>query len=280
MNELFTSLGIAHLKPLLSALMLPPVPFLLLILVGARLILPRRGLGWTLLMAGLLGTWLSLCSGTGRFLETYALRVPKALPTERIEALAKEFKAARKPGSKAGNTVPGTAIVVLGGGREAYAPEWGTSNLQSASLERLRYGVYLARQTGLPLAFSGGVGWAQEDGLSEAAIAQDIATRDYQWPLTWVEENSRDTQENAIYTVRLLKAQGVRHLIIVTHGYHMRRALRNFEQVAAGEMTLEAAPMGLVKRVHSPTLDWVPTKDGYLKTQSACRELLGLMLGA
>ena len=280
MNEIFVSLGIAHLKPMLSAVMLPPVPFLLLILAGARLILPRRGLGWTLLMAGLLGTWLSLCSGTGRFLESYALKVPKALSSDRLEALTLANPAPRKAPSRANPSTPDTAIVVLGGGREAYAPEWGTSNLQSASLERLRYGVYLSRQTGLPLAYSGGGGWAQEDGLSEAAIAQDIATRDYQWPLTWVEENSRDTQENAIYTIRLLKAQGVKHLIIVTHGYHMRRALRNFEQVAAGEMTLEAAPMGLVKRVHSPTLDWVPTKDGYLKTQSACRELLGLMVGA
>lgn len=31
-------------KPVLAALALPPVPFLLLVLVGARLILPRRGL--------------------------------------------------------------------------------------------------------------------------------------------------------------------------------------------------------------------------------------------
>jgi hypothetical protein len=53
---------------------------------------------------------------------------------------------------------PRTAIVVLGGGRRLLAPEYGVATLTPRSIERLRYGVWLARETGLPLAFSGGVG--------------------------------------------------------------------------------------------------------------------------
>jgi hypothetical protein len=43
----------------------------------------------------------------------------------------------------------------------SYAPEYGVGNLAAPSLERLRYGLWLSRSTGVPVAFSGGVGWAQ-----------------------------------------------------------------------------------------------------------------------
>ena len=36
-------------------MILPPVPFLLLVLVGARSMARRRGLGWTLLLMGVAG---------------------------------------------------------------------------------------------------------------------------------------------------------------------------------------------------------------------------------
>jgi hypothetical protein len=49
-NGLFVMLGIETWKPLLTALLLPPVPFLLLLLLGARLLLPSRGLGWLVIL--------------------------------------------------------------------------------------------------------------------------------------------------------------------------------------------------------------------------------------
>ena len=49
-NNLFILLGIESWKPLLTALLLPPVPLLLLVLVGTRLVLPRRGLGWLVIL--------------------------------------------------------------------------------------------------------------------------------------------------------------------------------------------------------------------------------------
>ena len=50
MNELLALLGIESWKPILTTLLLPPVPLLLLTLIGARLVLPRRGLGWFLIL--------------------------------------------------------------------------------------------------------------------------------------------------------------------------------------------------------------------------------------
>ena len=108
----------------------------------------------------------------------------------------------------AGTTPSKVAIVVLGGGREAMAPEYGVSHLKDMSLQRLHYGVWLSRQTGAPLMFSGGVGYGDSVGSSEAEAAARIAERDYGKPLTWSEGESRDTRENAARSIAMLKTAG------------------------------------------------------------------------
>ena len=97
------------------------------------------------------------------------------------------------------------AIVVLGAGVEPFAPEYGVSSLLYPSLERLRYGLWLARETGAPVAFSGGVGLGQPDAAAEAKVAAKIAAEEFNRPLRWQEEDSRDTRENATRTLALLK---------------------------------------------------------------------------
>jgi uncharacterized SAM-binding protein YcdF (DUF218 family) len=47
-----------------------------------------------------------------------------------------------------------------------------------------------------------------------------------------LENQSRTTQENARYTIRLLREQKVKRVIIVTSWYHSRRALASFEHYA------------------------------------------------
>ncbi|MFG5408565.1 ElyC/SanA/YdcF family protein [Piscinibacter sakaiensis] len=138
--------------------------------------------------------------------------------------------APRRPAARSTAAPPRTAIVVLGGGRERLAPEYGQAMLGADSLQRLHYGVWLARATGLPLAFSGGRGWAQLDGEAEADLAARIAAQDYGLPLRWRENQSRDTRENARLTVALLRAEGVERILLVTHGWHMARA--RFRQAA------------------------------------------------
>jgi uncharacterized SAM-binding protein YcdF (DUF218 family) len=46
------------------------------------------------------------------------------------------------------------------------------------------------------------------------------------------EEKSRNTHENAEFTIAMLRAQHLKSAIIVTSWYHSRRALRCFEHVA------------------------------------------------
>jgi uncharacterized SAM-binding protein YcdF (DUF218 family) len=272
MNSLFATLGIDAWKPFLTALMLPPVPFLLMALVGARLILPRRGLGWLVVLLAVVGLWFSACSGTGQFLETFLLKEPMAMSRDRIAELKTQQRGDGKVGS--------TAIVILGAGKESYAPEYGVSNLSAGSLERLRFGLWLSRETGLPVAFSGGTGWAQTDGAAEADIANRIASQEFGRNVRWVETQSRDTRTNASGAVNMLKTAGIKHLVLVTHGWHMPRALAAFEEAAQGTLTIEAAPMGLAQRVDRPELDWLPSAHGHARVHHALREAAAKLLGA
>ena len=268
MNSLFIALGIESWKPAITALILPPVPFLLTMLIGARLILPRRGIGWLLIILSVAAMWFSACTGTAQALSQFVLHPPPPLSSDRI----KELKA-QAPRSA-------TAIVVLGGGLEPYAPEYGVSNLAFYSLERLRFGVWLGRETGLPVAFSGGVGWGQPDAMPEARIAAQIAGIEFGRPLRWIDENSRDTRENAGRTIAILRPAGIRHIVLVTHGWHMPRAVRAFQEAAGSDITIEPAPMGLARNLETPALRWIPSAKGNTDVRNILRELLGRLVGS
>lgn len=269
-------IGIAQWKAAIGPLLLPPVPLLVLMLVGAGWMArapaaraPRRplGLGLIVLSAALL--WLSACQGSGRWLTHWLLDVPPALSAQRRAELKVQH---------AQDTH--TAIVVLGGGFEPLAPEYGAGNLAPRSMERLRYGIWLARQTGLPLGFSGGTGWAQVDVTSEAEQASRIAAEQLGLQLRWTEEHSRDTRENAVYSIALLRRDGIRHVIVVTHGWHMPRALRAFRDAAGSDITVEAAPMGLGEPGETKLLQWLPGPDGYLRVHQVLREWVGRVAGS
>lgn len=266
MNEIFLTLGIESWKPYLSVLLLPPVPLLVLVLLGARLMFRRRLLAWLLVLLGVLGIWLSCTTGTAYVLQTWLLKPPPPL----MEAQITELKKA-----------PRTAIVVLGGGRRLRAPEYGMSTLHERTAERLRYGVWLSRETSLPLAFTGGVGHGTEPGTSEAEIAARVAEREFSRPLRWAEGESRDTRENALKTVPMLQAQGIEQVILVTHSYHMPRAMKNFRQAdPTGKMRLVAAPMRAPPGVRLRAFDWLPTSEGAENVRMVLHELSGLMFGA
>lgn len=270
MNQFLALLGIESWKPVAAALLLPPVPLLVLVLIGARLMLPRRGLGWFVIAFAVVLLWLSACFGAAQAVTMVALPPPPALSFERIKELRAAVQA-REP----------IAIVVLGGGMEPYAPEYGVSNLRPLSTERLRYAMWLAHETGAPVAFSGGVGHgAAADATPEAEVASRIATTEFGRSLRWVESSSRDTRENALRTMALLKPSGITHILLVTHGWHMPRAVRAFAEAAPDGVRIEAAPMGLARRGEAPALTWIPSTEGYTQMRHVLHEIAGLAAGS
>lgn len=256
------------LKPIVSALILPPVPFVLLMLTAVRLAFAtrRRTAALLALMAGA-GLWLSCCTGTAVWLQA-VVRQPPPLAAPALADLQQPARHAR------------TAIVVLGGGLDLDAPEYGQPILTRQATMRLLYGLWLARQTGLPVGFSGGVGWAQHSLVSEAEVAARLAKEHWHQTIRWQETRSRDTRENARWMVRLLQPDGIREVVLVTHAYHMNRAVRAFREAAGETLQIVPAPMGFVSPQERPIMNWLPTTQGYTAVYDLLHEVVGWWAGA
>lgn len=216
------------LKKLISLLILPPLSPVLLVILGLLLLrrAPRlgRGLAWAGALIGLL-------------LITPPLVRQLTLPLEAFDPPTAPALAQAQ------------AVVVLGGGARRYAPEFEGETVNRLTLERLRYGARLARQTGLPILVTGG---APENRIPEGRLMAQSLEQDFRLPVRWVEDQARDTAENARYSARLLQPDGVRRILLVTHAAHMARSVAEFEQ--AGFTVIPAPTAYLVGRPPSDSL--------------------------
>ena len=251
----------AGLKALLLVLTMPPTPLLVLAAWGAwRWRHGRRLGGWVLALA-LAGVWMSCTEAAGELLSR-AVGLPAVFPPAQVDGLR---------GQKDG------AVLVLGGGVDRHVPELGQGGPSRITAERLAYGVWLARRSGWPLGFTGGIGWAATDlKQPEADIIGRVAAEDYGLPLRWAESTSRDTRENAAHTLPMLAAQGVKQVLLVTHDSHMRRAVRAFEAAAAPlGIRILPAPVGLRHDALGSLSDWCPSAEGFARVRYVIYEQLG-----
>lgn len=271
MNDLFTTFGLLDWKPFAAAMLLPPVPLLLMLLLSWWWQRRHPALSTALLLTAVLGLWFSHCQITGELLERQ-LSVAPTLSTQRLAELRRSTTDKR------------TAIVVLSGGVRPLASEYGESHPGGQSMERLQYGLWLARQVPAPLLISGGSDWAHHDGPAESAVLARIASRDHGRTVRWVETESHDTRGMARFSLQQLQKDGITQVVLVTHGWHMRRALQAFTDEAdhaAMPLNLVPAPMGLAADRLLPLLQrWAPTAEGNQRVRQALREWVGLAAGA
>ncbi len=184
----------------------PPTLFISLGLLGALLALRWRHAGLAVTLAA------SLC--------LYAAATPaiSSWLMQRIEAgLPQHTDLSRAQ-----------AIVVLGGdvqpGNGGDIPD----ALGPLSLERVVLAAQAYRRLHLPVAVSGGrvAGMrASEGALMKAALQDNFAV-----PVTWNEDRSRTTWENAVFTARLLRPARVTTVVLVSQAWHLPRALWAFER--------------------------------------------------
>lgn len=245
------------LKPVLSSLVMPLAFLPLLGLLGLVMVARRKRMGWLLSISAFVGLWLLSCEGVAVWLAQTAL--PQYPP-----ATAAQLKASKVQ-----------AIVVLGGGTYPQAPEYGAAQPGPPTAARLRYGIWLAKRSGLPVAFSGGSGWAAGTNVkgSETDVAARVAQEDYGITLRWVENQSRDTAENALLVAPLLKRDGIQRIALVTDALHMPRAMLEFERIG---LAISPAPMGYVLSSKSSVLQWLPSVDGLMGSSRLIHEVLGL----
>jgi uncharacterized SAM-binding protein YcdF (DUF218 family) len=247
------------LKPLLTTLVLPPASLLLLIGLGLLLAARKKATGLMLVFVATALLWLLSCHAVAAWL---ALNLLPQHPPLQVATL---------------KASPVQAIVVLGGGVYPQAPEYGEPQALDAAAARLRYGVWLARQTGLPVAFAGGMGWGAPDtqALSEGEVARRAALQDYGLTLRWIDDKSRDTAENAQFLKPLMQKDKVQRIALVTHAWHMPRSVRAFERAG---FTVLAAPTRFILPGSGGLQEWLPSNEGLGNTRLAVREWLGLLV--
>jgi uncharacterized SAM-binding protein YcdF (DUF218 family) len=144
------------------------------------------------------------------------------------------------------------------------APEYGGPAVGLELLERVSYGAFVARRTGLPVLVSG--------TAPQALAMRATLARDFGIEPRWVVDDSRDTFTDAQLSARLLKADGVERVVLVTSSGHEWRAAHEFS--SAG-LAVEPAPVH-VSAPHARGLeDWLPGPLGLLRSREALYEIIG-----
>jgi uncharacterized SAM-binding protein YcdF (DUF218 family) len=167
------------------------------------------------------------------------------------------------------------AIVVLGVGRHYDAQEYGGDTLSHSALWRLRYAAYLAKRGDLPVVVSGGNVHPFER-VSEAQMAVAFLRDELDVAEAWPESRSRNTWENAQFTKTLLEQKGITRVALVTHAYHMPRAMLAFTKAGIDYIPMPTGYLGNQSRADF-WLDWLPSAAAFNGSCLALHEWLGLL---
>lgn len=239
------------LKKLLTAVLLPPTGPVLLALFGLWLARTARSQRWRnggarLAMVSLFSLLVLSLPVVGNALLASLESHPPITPAQlrRVQA-----------------------IVILSGGSYFGAPEFGGDTVSNVTLERVRYGAKLARESRLPLLVTGGAPFGgRPEGESMKAVLED----EFGVPVRWVEAASRDTEESASLSAQLLKARGVTRIALLSHGWHLPRAIPLFERQG---LEVTPAPMGFSTSPPSALASFLP--GGLGNSNKALHEYLG-----
>jgi uncharacterized SAM-binding protein YcdF (DUF218 family) len=200
---------------LLSSLVLPPTSLILLTLAGLVL-LKRRPRAAVALIA------LSQAALLAFSMPVVALAIARPLEPPPLAPAA--LKRA-------------DAIVILAGGLNRSAVEWGGESVNDFTLQRVRYGAHLARASGLPVYVTGGLLGNARD--SEANRMAQVLVRDYGITPKWIDNEAETTRGNALMAAKDLRPLGIARVALVTTAIHMPRSRQAFE--AAGLEVIPAA---------------------------------------
>ena len=234
----------------LGAALLPPLNLLLLAGLGLVLLLFRRRAGMALIVASLSGLFLLS-------MPVVATKLAGLLEHRAVDH-------AEKPDEP-------QAIVILGAGTYAAAPEYGGDTVSALTLERVRWGARLHRSSGLPILVSGGSPFATRS--SEAAQMKAALEQDFHTDVKWLEDNSFNTIDSARNVRQKLAVAKIDRIALVTHALHMPRARLVFEH--AGFHVIEA-PTGFSTTRTPGILNFLPSAQGLELSRTFLYEVLGL----
>ena len=239
------------MKLLVDILILPPFNLILLAAIGLFLLRRHKRTGIAVISMSLV------------LLYVFSTPVVSGLLTRSVRAYeALDISALAKPEAE--------AIVILGAGKYLGAPEYFGDTIRGAALERVRYGAFLHRRTGIPILVSGGDPW--KTGSSEAQLMQVVLEEEFGVSVTWSENKSNNTLESANSSRSLLKGEGIKTVFLVTHSDHMARASWAFRQAG---FHIVPAPTIIQGTSSFEGLDLLPRANSMRGTALALREWIG-----
>lgn len=162
------------------------------------------------------------------------------------------------------------AIVIPAAGLQR-AAEDDVRALSRLTLERVRYAARLAKRTGLPILVTGGHGQAPN---TQAEFMQAVLVGVYGVPVRWAEDRSANLREQAAESGRLLRprdADGLRRIVVVAHGFAMRRTVQEFEAVG---FEVLPAPTRLGSLALRSISDVLPSVSALERTRDVSAELV------
>lgn len=240
---------------LLESLLLPPLLNAWLILVGGLLWMRLHVIGGLLVALGL-GSLVVLATPT----VSHALRQGLEPQPLAISALMDGAQGERA-----------SAIVILGGGRDYDAPEFGWGDAPSnASWRRLAYGAWLHRQSGLPILVSGGR--VHDEHSAEASLMAAALREVFDVPVRWREGRSANTAENARHSAEMLSAEGIDQVALVSQAWHLPRATAEFERAG---LSVTPAPTEFASPPPEGLAAWRPSAYHLHQSARALHEWLG-----
>jgi len=141
------------------------------------------------------------------------------------------------------NLVKADAIVVLGAAAYHVNPS-------PVFAERIKYGIHLYRQKLAPkIIFTGGFGvkaqFAESEVAQRFALKEGVAASDI-----LLEKSSRNTLENLIETQKIMQANNLQSVIIVSDPLHLPRAMRIAKKIGI-KAYAAATPSTKFQTLHS-----------------------------
>ncbi len=173
------------------------------------------------------------------------------------------------------SVIEAEAIVLLGGMTNGIVPGTGMPDL-SGEVDRLLHAaaLYKAGKAPLLLLTGGNARGYEPEAISMKKVLLVLDVPDKAMIL---EGLSRNTYQNAEYSVRILKERDVHRVLLVTSAYHMGRASFEFSQ--QGLEVTPAATDYQVLETPATLLDWLPHPSALNGTTKSIKEYLGRAIG-
>lgn len=235
---------------LVSAFLLPPLNLILLGALGVLLLKHHPRLGRFLLASTLALLYLI---STPIIVETMLQKFETPYVADSVDS-------------------EGQVIVVLGGGTYFNAVEYGGDTVNRYSLERIRYAAHLYQLTGKLILVTGGAPLG--NATSEAEQMKSVLENEFMTPVKWVEGTSNNTHENAYKSYEILKKDGITHIMLVTHAWHMPRAVKEFERAG---FQVTPAPTAFTTRYRTDGLAYLPTASALQQSRIFIHEVIGML---